>query len=154
MEAIEFRPIGRVVGGRHEIIDDRWGDVVAEIVLEPWLPDGALEGLNAFSHLEVVTFLDRASEPTGDQGRRRPRGLADLPEIGILAQRHKDRPGRLGLSRCSVVSVAERSIEVKGLDAVDGTPVVDLKPWFDAFGPLGAVREPAWVSRVVEDYWS
>lgn len=150
---LEIEPIGWVVGGRSEVVDDAWGDVRATIELAEHVPDGALDGLEAFSHLEVITLLHEARDPGGSEARRRPRGRDDLPEVGVLAQRHKDRIGRIGLSRCALVGVGGRSVEVLGLDAVDGSPVLDLKPWFSAFGPRGEVSEPGWVAEVVARYY-
>ena len=146
-------PLGTVRGGRIEAIDDHWGDVEVTIELADHVPDGALAGLDGFSHLEVIFVFDRASDPGSGESARRPRGRADLPEVGVLAQRHKDRLGRLGLSRCEIVAVGDRHIVVRGLDALDATPVLDVKPWFADFGPRGEVVEPAWVSAITQDYF-
>ena len=150
---IEIVALGTVEGGRTENVDDAWGAVEAEIVLADHVPDGALEGLEGFSPLEVITLLDRAVDPGSSESRRHPRGIASLPSVGVLAQRHKDRLGRIGLSRCEVVSVGERRVRVRGLDVIDATPVLDLKPWFSAFGPRGEVVEPDWVSVVTGAYF-
>ena len=152
-ERIELVAIGVVVGGRIENADDAWAEVEAEIVLADHVPDGALDGLEAFSHLEVITLLDRAVDPGATEARRHPRGITDLPAVGVMAQRHKDRLGRIGLSRCELLAVGTRSVKVRGLDAIDATPVIDLKPWFSAFGPRGEVVEPDWVSVVTRDYF-
>ncbi|MEI8049941.1 MAG: SAM-dependent methyltransferase [Actinomycetes bacterium] len=154
MDEVRVRPIATVRGGRSDLADDHWGDVEADLVLAQWVPDGALSGLDGFSHLEVIFLFDRVEEDREPAPTRRPRGLDELPEVGILAQRHKDRPGRIGLSRCAIVEVERRSIRVRGLDALDGTPVVEIKPWFRAFGPRGAIREPSWVRTITADYFS
>lgn len=153
MDEITLQPLATVVGGRDEIVDDAWGLVDADLVLAEWLPDGVLDGLEGFSHLEVVFLFDRVAPASTMQARRHPRGDTALPLVGALAQRHKNRPGRIGLSRCEILAVGPRAVTVRGLDAVDGTPVLDLKPWFSAFGPRGDVIEPAWVSAVVQSYW-
>ena len=150
---IELLAIGHVVGGRAENEDDAWAEVEAQIVLGDHVPDGALSGLEGFSHLEVIVLLDQAKDPGATEAVRRPRGIAALPPVGVLAQRHKDRIGRIGLSRCELVGVEDRAVRVRGLDAIAGTPVIDLKPWYSAFGPRGEVREPAWVSVVTEHYY-
>jgi tRNA (adenine37-N6)-methyltransferase len=153
MDELVLRPIATIRGGRQEVADDAWGGEVADIVLAEWLPDGVLDGLGSFSHLEVVFLFDRVDPATTKQARRHPRGNTALPLVGALAQRHKDRPGRIGLSRCRILEVSAREVTVQGLDAVDGTPVLDIKPWFAAFGPQGDVEEPAWVAEVVRSYW-
>jgi tRNA (Thr-GGU) A37 N-methylase len=152
-DPISLVAVGVVAGGRRENVDDAWAGVEASIVLGDHVPDGALAGLEDFSHLEVITLLDRATDPGRAESQRRPRGIADLPLVGVLAQRHKDRLGRIGLSRCELVTVHDRHVVVRGLDAIDGTPVLDLKPWFSAFGPRGQVVEPDWVSVVTRDYF-
>jgi tRNA (Thr-GGU) A37 N-methylase len=88
-----------------------------------------------------------------EPGTRHPRGNPDWPRVGIFAQRGKDRPNRLGVSRCELLRVDRSAVRVRGLDAVDGTPVLDLKPWMAEFGPRGDVRQPAWASELMRGYW-
>jgi tRNA-Thr(GGU) m(6)t(6)A37 methyltransferase TsaA len=147
-------PIGHVVGGRSEAIDDRWGSVEAAIDLDAALlgPD-ATAGLAAFSHIEVVFVFDRVADDEITLGARHPRGRADWPAVGILAQRAKSRPNRIGVTVCELVGVDGLVLRVQGLDAVDGTPVLDVKPYMPAFGPRGEVRQPAWADELMRDYW-
>ena len=86
-------------------------------------------------------------------GARHPRGRADWPKVGIFAQRGKNRPNRLGVCVCRVVGVDGLAVEVEGLDAIDGTPVLDIKPVLKGFLPRGEVREPAWATEIMKDYW-
>lgn len=151
--SIEVEAIAHVRGGRVENVDDHWGDVEAELVLADGIPDEALDGIEAFSHLEVIYFMHAVPPAKVEHGARHPRNLAHLPRIGILAQRPKARPNRLGLSRCELIARDGRRLRVRGLDAIDGTPVIDIKPWFTAFGPRGAVREPAWIDEIVRAYY-
>ena len=83
----------------------------------------------------------------------RPRGREDWPKIGIFAQRGKNRPNRIGLTVCRIVSVSGLRVEVEGLDAIDGAPVLDIKPYMSGFGPRGEVREPAWAGEIMAAYW-
>ena len=115
-------------------------------------PD-ATAGLDDFSHIEVVFVFDRVAADEITRGARRPRGRADWPEVGILAQRAKSRPNRVGVTVCELVSVDGLRLRVRGLDAIDGTPVLDVKPYMSDFGPRGPVREPAWVGELMRDYW-
>ena len=73
--------------------------------------------------------------------------------MGILAQRAKDRPNRIGLTTCVLTGVNGFSLEVRGLDAVDGTPVLDVKPHMSGFDPQGPVREPPWAVEIMAEYW-
>ena len=147
-------PIGHVRGGRSEAVDDNWSEVTSRIELDPEELDvSATIGLNAFSHVEVVYVFDRVDPSAVCTGSRHPRGRADWPSVGILAQRAKDRLNRIGVSTCELTGVDGLVIEVRGLDAVDGTPVLDVKPHMSGFEPRGPVREPAWAVEIMNDYW-
>jgi tRNA (adenine37-N6)-methyltransferase len=150
-----IQPIGHVRGGRVEAVDDDWGDVLATVELDPAaVGEAATVGLEGFSHLEVVFLFDRVDPATVTTGARRPRGNPDWPEVGILAQRRKARPNRLGVSRCELVAVDGLQLRVRGLDAIEGTPVLDVKPWMAGFAPRGPVAEPAWALELMAGYWS
>jgi tRNA (Thr-GGU) A37 N-methylase len=143
-----------VRGGRGEPVDDDWAGVEATIRLDPerFGPE-ALAGLTDFSHLEVVFVFDRVDEADVHVGARRPRGRADWPLVGIFAQRGKARPNRIGVSRCRLLGVDGLDVLVADLDAVDGTPVLDLKPWMDEFAPRGATRQPDWSRELMQGYY-
>ena len=85
---------------------------------------------------------------------RHPRGRTDWPKVGIFAQRGKNRPNRIGVTVCRLVSVEGLSIEVEGLDAIDGTPVIDIKPYMREFGPRGDVKQPEWATELMSGYWN
>jgi len=147
-------PVGHVIGGRDEVRDDDWGTERAIIRLdgERFTPD-AIAGLDAFSHLEVVYLFDRVDPGAVELGARHPRGNTDWPRVGIFAQRANDRPNRLGVSRCTLLAVEGLDLTVAGLDAVAGTPVLDIKPYMNEFGPQGSVHQPAWASELMAGYW-
>ena len=154
VDTFQVVPIGHVRGGRADVEDDGWGDVSARIELDGGvLEPSATLGLDGFSHVEVVFLFDRVDLAAVCTGARHPRGRTTWPEVGILAQRAKDRPNRLGLTVCRVTGVDDTGIDVVGLDAVDGTPVLDVKPHLAGFGPRGEVREPAWAAELMEGYW-
>jgi len=150
---VELTPIGYVRGGRSEPIDDEWGTVEAAIELETRFDPDALAGLEQFSHVEVVYVFHLVEESTIVTGARHPRERTDWPRVGIFAQRGKMRPNRLGVTVCDLISVDGRRVNVRGLDAIDGTPVVDLKPHMVEFGPRGVVRQPAWATELMRGYW-
>jgi tRNA (Thr-GGU) A37 N-methylase len=119
--------IGRVHGGRDRPIDDDWGDSRAIISLDPArFDEEALMGLDAFSHAEIVYLFDRVGPDEIVTGARHPRGRKDWPRVGIFAQRGKNRPNRIGVSVCRIIAVSGLDLEVQGLDAIDGTPVLDI----------------------------
>jgi tRNA (Thr-GGU) A37 N-methylase len=154
MTDISLTPIGHVRGGRAEAIDDDWGASRASIILDPaaFAPD-ALAGLPDFSHAEVIFLFDRVPPEKIETGARHPRGRQDWPLVGIFAQRGKNRPNRLGLTTCRIVAVDGLSVEVEGLDAIDGTPVLDIKPVMAEFLPRGTVRQPDWSRELMAGYW-
>ena len=135
-------------------MDDSWGEVEAEIALDParFGPD-SLVGLDQFSHIDVAFVFHRRDPQSVVTGARRPRGRPDLPEVGIFAQRASGRPNRIGMSTCEVRGVEGRSVRVRGLDAIDGTPVLDMKPHLVEMGPRGPVHEPDWVKDLMACYW-
>ncbi|WP_127354551.1 SAM-dependent methyltransferase [Actinacidiphila soli] len=154
MSEIRVLPVGHVVGGRVPVEDDDWGRVEAVIQLdsERFGPE-ALYGLDGFSHIEVVFHFDRVPAEKIETGARHPRGNTDWPLVGIFGQRGKNRPNLLGVSRCRLLKVDGLDIHVSGLDAVDGTPVLDIKPWMAEFGPLDEVTQPAWATELMRDYY-
>ncbi len=153
MQEIIFSPIGTVRGGRRESTKDGWGGNRSRIELDPsrFGPD-ALQGIEERSHVEVLFYFHlHADEPVAT-GARHPRDRQDWPKVGIFAQRGRMRPNRLGLSTCRVVRVDGTAIEVEALDAVDGTPVVDIKPVWSGNEPKGGIREPAWAREIMSKY--
>ena len=146
-------PIACVEGGRDTATDDAWGVNRASIVLVPGITAEALAGLDGFSHAEIVFVFDRLPEIEIITTARRPRGNPDWPLVGIFAQRGRNRPNRIGVSVCRVLAVNGRRLEVEGLDAVDGTPVLDIKPVLSGFLPRGDIRQPEWATAIMADYW-
>jgi tRNA-Thr(GGU) m(6)t(6)A37 methyltransferase TsaA len=153
MSGFRLEPVAFVRGGRAEPTDDAWGEVEAQIVLADAYPDAALQGLEAFSHAEIVFVFDRLDPATIAIGLRRPRGDPAWPEVGVFAQRGSPRPNRLGVTAVQVLGVEGRALRVRGLDAIDGTPVLDIKPVFKGFAPRGEIREPAWAGEIMAAYW-
>jgi tRNA (adenine37-N6)-methyltransferase len=145
-------PIGTVVSPVKEGVDAGWGDVVSEIHVDGALSAG-LAGLDAFSHI-VVVFHMHASTWTPDSDLvRRPQGRDDMPRIGIFAQRAKHRPNPIGVTTVRLLNVEDNVLRVEGLDAIDGTPVLDVKPYFYQFDAAGECRSPEWVDRLMDRYF-
>ena len=146
--------VGHVRGGRTEAIDDDWGSSRACIELDgERFTAASLAGLMDFSHAEIIFLFDRVDENEIEYGARDPRGRSDWPLVGIFAQRGRNRPNRLGSCVCRIVAVDGLHLDVEGLDAIDGTPVLDIKPVLTGFLPRGEVREPGWAAEIMKDYW-
>lgn len=153
MSSLPVSPVAHVRGGRAAPEDDNWGAERAVIHLEETFPQDALFGLGAFSHAEIVFQFHLAPDAKIETGARRPRGNPDWPLVGIFAQRGKNRPNRIGVTVCRIISVSGREIAVEGLDAIDGTPVLDIKPVMREFLPRGDIRQPDWSRELMKDYW-
>jgi tRNA (adenine37-N6)-methyltransferase len=150
---VSIAPIGYVRGGRKVAVDDNWGDERARIELVEGFKADALFGLSDFSHVEIVFYFDQVPDSKIETGARHPRGNKEWPLVGIFAQRGKNRPNRIGLCTCRIVSVSGTHLLVQGLDAIDGTPVLDIKPVMTEFLPRGKVVQPVWSREVMKDYW-
>lgn len=151
---LSLQPVAHVRGGRTEAIDDDWGASRSRIELdsERFTP-AALAGLADFSHAEIIFLFDRVKDDEIEFGSRHPRGRRDWPLVGIFAQRGRNRPNRLGSCVCRILTVEGLYVDVEGLDAIDGTPVLDIKPVLTGFLPRGEVCEPHWAREIMKDYW-
>lgn len=150
---IEMQPVAYVSNARRDLSDDDWGQVESRIELAQLLPEDALDGLESFSHLEILYHFHLAGEEQIVMGAEHPRENPNWPKVGIFAQRKKDRPNRLGLTTVEFLKREGRVLHVKGLDAIDGTPVLDIKPVMRQFLPRKEIRQPAWVDELMEDYF-
>lgn len=152
--AFEMVPIGVVRNARTEATDDDWDRVNSTIRLDLNVVDeSATVGLRSFSHVEVVFVFDRVDPERVARAHRHLRGNTSWPQVGILAQRAKDRPNRLGVTVCELMAVRPGGlVEVRGLDAIDGTPVLDIKPYMAEFGPRGDVLQPDWSRELMARY--
>ena len=150
---MEVLPIGFVESGRAHTEDDYWGGEEACIVLNAGFPSDALEGLASFSHVEVLFFFHEVDPKSVVVGARRPRDNARWPAVGIFAQRGRVRPNRLGTTICRVLRAEGTRLYVAELDAIHGTPVLDLKPVMKEFLPRDPLRQPQWSHEVMRHYW-
>lgn len=149
-----IEPIGFVRNGRKDTSDDFWGDVISEIEISEKISDKSLTGIEEFSHLEIYFYFHKADLSRINISASHPRENKNFPKVGIFAQRKKARPNLLGSTIVRLLKKEKNVLTVSGLDAVDGTPVIDIKPVFREFLPLEEVKQPAWVSELVKNYWS
>jgi tRNA-Thr(GGU) m(6)t(6)A37 methyltransferase TsaA len=153
LSPIVVKPVGVVVGGRTAARDDDWGTVESVISLDAdrFAPE-VVHGLDAFSHLCVVFHFHLVTEADVVTGARHPRGNQRWPLVGMFAQRARLRPNRLGVSNCTLRAVHGLDLLVRGLDAIDGTPVLDVKPFMREFEPTGS-RQPDWATELMAGYY-
>ena len=150
---ITLHPIGTVRNSRQAIEDDHWGGLVSTIELNDSVGADALDHIEDFSHAEVIFAFHRVDEYKIESGARHPRNNPDWPKVGILAQRGKNRPNRLGLTVVRIIQHVGTALVVEGLDAVAGTPVLDIKPVMKEFLPRGEVHQPRWATELMQNYW-
>ena len=151
---IVVEPVAYVRNARADLRDDEWGSVHSRIELVDSVPDESFDGLEGFSHVEVLFHFDRVSPGDVVTGARHPRGNTGWPKVGIFAQRGKNRPNRLGTTIARIVQRDDRAVIVDGLDAIDGTPVLDIKPVMSEFLPREPLRQPAWSTELMRGYWT
>ena len=149
---IKLKHVAKVINSRTEPVDDHWETIVADIELADDVPTEAFDNIADFSHLEIIYYFDKVK--TADivfSGR--PRGNPNYPLVGIFGQRKKDRPNTIGLATVELLEHNGRTIKVKFLDAINGTPVLDIKPVFKEFQPTTEIRQPVWVEDLMKNYW-
>lgn len=154
MDIIELEAIGLVEARRTQAEDDFWGEEQSCIVLDDRFSPDALDGLEEFSHAEVLFAFHQVDPSKVVSGARHPRNNLDWPAVGIFAQRGKNRPNRIGSTICRVVRRNGLRLYVLELDAIDGTPVLDIKPVMREFLPREGVHQPDWSHELMKSYWS
>jgi tRNA-Thr(GGU) m(6)t(6)A37 methyltransferase TsaA len=152
MIELQLKPVGFISSPVTEQTDENWGGVISRIVLKPEYI-GALSGLEDFSHAIIITYLHQAKYEKEKHLQRRPRGLESMPKVGIFSQRAKDRPNAIGVTTVKIITVGSDFIEVQGLDAINGTPVLDVKPYYPQYDKIDSPKTPEWVGRLMEKYF-
>lgn len=151
MNDIVMWPVGIVNNNVNNKKDVSWGEDISTISLyEEYY--GGLKGLDDFSHVTVIYYLDKAEYCKDKHLQRRPQNREDMPLVGIFSQRGKDRPNTIGMTSVEIVNVTDDSITVKGLDAIDGTFVLDIKPYYPVYDRKEATV-PDWVNKLMEHYF-
>ena len=150
---ITLKSIGYVRSQRRDARDDQWAGEVSQIELvDSFVPD-CLNGIEQFSHAEIVYQFHLVDEEKIERGARHPRENPAWPHVGIFAQRGSSRPNRLGVSVAKIMGREGRVLTLAGLDAIDGTPVLDIKPVMAEFLPQGEIRQPQWSHELMKRYW-
>lgn len=139
---VTLQPIGVVRNGVRAPRPDGWAAVESRLELAPAYAAG-LRGLDGFSHVMVVCWLHLVPDALRTVAVEPP--APGLPAVGVFAARTQRRPNPLGLTVAAVVKVEEGALTVRGLDAVDGTPVLDLRPYLPPYDSVPDARMPAWV---------
>lgn|SRR5574341_596710 len=144
---LTLTPIGTV---RNEIktpMVQGWGEVVSDLVLDERYAEG-LDGIEDYSHVIVIFWMDQAGPPKSLKGH--VQGREDLPVAGLFARRGPSRPNPIGITAVLLLGRDKNVLRVQGLDAMDGTPILDIKPYTPAFDSVRNPRIPEWSKRVYE----
>jgi len=150
---IKIQPVAFVTNSRKTPEDDDWGSVTSVIELADDIPTEAFAGITDFSHLELIYHFHLVPEEKAVARSRHPRNNKEWPVVGTFAQRNKSRPNRIGVTTAVLVSCEGRKLTVRGLDAIDGTPVIDIKPVMTEFLPSGPIRQAQWSKELMANYW-
>ena len=149
----QFEPVGFVEATRARAEDDYWGGEESCISLTTKFNPEALQGLSDFSHAEILFHFHEVDTAKIVTGARHPRNNDAWPAVGIFSQRGKNRPNRIGSTICRIVRVEGTKLFVAELDAINGTPVLDIKPVMSEFLPRQEIRQPAWSHEIMSEYW-
>ena len=147
---ISMEPIGYVVNNVDSPVDIGWGEIESKIVIKEELA-ATLKGLADFSHILVIFYMHQAQPPTVQQ--RRPQNRKDMPVLGLFAQRSKHRVNPIGVTAVSLIGLDRNRVIVRGLDAINDTPVLDIKPYYPHYDCPSEVRVPEWVDRLMNEYF-
>lgn len=149
----QVKPIGFVENKREDLSHDFLGEEISTITLADHMKDSSLDGIDEYSHIEIIFYFDQVRDEEIEYGSKIPRNNPNYPKVGILAQRSKYRPNKLGLTTVKLLKRENRVLYVQGLDAVKGTPILDIKPVLKEYLPREEVRQPQWFSDLMKNYW-
>ena len=143
--AIKVKPLGKAKNSVAKPMLPGWKDIITEIVIDKRYTKG-LDGIEDYSHIIVVYWMDQEREC---HLKHHPQGREDIPDVGIFACRCPQRPNRIAISTVKLISREGNYLKVKGLDIVDGTPILDIKPYTPQYDKIGKAKVPDWVSKLV-----
>ncbi len=148
-ENINLVPIGRVVNDVEYPSDVRWETIVSKVVINPDLAE-ALDGIEGFSHIVVISYLHKVGEDRRSLLKVHPENREELPLVGVFATRSPVRPNPIGITVVKLLERQENVLKVLGLDAYDGTPVLDIKPYLRQGDLVEEATTPDWLLRLWE----
>ena len=149
-----IEPIAYVRNSRETLEDDNWGDIISEIIISSKLSEQSIKGIEEFSHIEIIFYFHLADLTKIDISSSHPRSNTKFPKVGIFSQRKKARPNLLGTTIVRLLNADKNILTVKGLDAINGTPVIDIKPVMKQFLPEDKIIQPEWSTELMKNYWS
>jgi tRNA-Thr(GGU) m(6)t(6)A37 methyltransferase TsaA len=143
-DEIKLKAIGTVRSGLKEPLHQKHEDAVAEIIIDKELT-GALDGLEQFSHIIVLWWVHKSRRPF--PMKVHPRGNPANKLVGVFASRSPDRPNPIGKTTVRLLERRGNVLKVRGLDAIDGTPVLDIKPYIPGYDSADGAVAPKWTTK-------
>jgi tRNA-Thr(GGU) m(6)t(6)A37 methyltransferase TsaA len=143
---MDLRPIGFVRNDITEPKDRDWGSITSEIVLDQNFEE-ALSELAEFSHISVVYWMHKTTPAQRLTKKVHPKANKDLPLVGVFATCSPARPNPIGVTTVKLLEHRGNVLKVIGLDAIDGTPVLDIKPYMPLPASYANAKTPGWITR-------
>ena len=141
---VTLKPIGIVRSEIKQPARRDYEEVIADIVINDDLAE-ALDGLEEFSHILVLYWMHQAM--SGEVPLKiHPRGKQELPLLGLFATRTPNRPNRIGMATVRLLQRQGNILRVEGLDAIDGTLVIDIKPYIPGYDSVANTKMPLWIT--------
>ena len=144
MKDINLKPIGVAINSEKESRFGSFSGVVSEIIVDDKFTD-ALNSIEDYSHVIIVYWMDKVKSCVITH---RPQGNPDVPVVGIFACRCPQRPNPIAITTVELVEHKGNKIRVKGLDILDGTPIIDIKPYWPIYDKVKDGRIPDWVNKL------
>lgn len=142
---LSIKPLGQAKNSVSKPMLPGWRDIVTEIVIDKAYTKG-LDGIEDYSHVIVVYWMDKEGEC---HLKHHPQGKENVPFVGIFACRCPQRPNRIAISTVELLGRYGNSIKVKALDIVNGTPILDIKPYTPQYDRVGEAKIPTWVNKLI-----
>ncbi len=143
MKEIILRPVGFVKNNIEKPRFGNFADEISEIIVDEKFTD-ALNGIEDYSHVIIVYWMDKVKKHVITH---RPQGNPQVPIVGIFACRCPPRPNPIAVTTVELIERNGNIIKVKGLDILDGTPVIDIKPYWPHYDKVDG-RIPDWVNKL------
>jgi tRNA-Thr(GGU) m(6)t(6)A37 methyltransferase TsaA len=147
-EPVGLKPIGIVRNGVREPRMEGWEGLLSDIIIRKNLTD-ALDGIEGYSHVIVLFHLHKVPDEQRGRTQCHPRGDPRYPLQGVFATRTQNRPNPVGISVVKLVKRRRNVLRVRGLDAINATPVLDIKPYIPNYDVPPDARVPDWVSQAL-----
>ena len=146
LPSMTLKPIGIVRKGiKRAAARCDWEKIVSDIIINTSLTE-SLDGLEEFSHIIVLYWMHQTAAIGQLPTKVHPRGKQELPLVGLFATRSPHRPNPVGKATVKLLQRKDNVLKVEGLDAIDGTPVIDIKPYIPGYDSVTNAQVPKWIT--------